>query len=108
MVLEARQVFQRYYFHALRNRAAEYQSNPDLKARQAIRERCMIEARSQVRQQVLAKIALDTSLDEIGKEERWAEVMADLTKLEISLAQTPVDIEDLKKGAAQISKKLGK
>lgn len=98
---EAPIVFQRYYFHALRNHADEYLTNKDLKARSVIREVCAAEAFARVREELLYKIALDTSIDEITKEETWGEVMLALIQAKMQTVGIPADIADIQRVAAE-------
>lgn len=82
----ARYVFTRYYFHNLR----------DGKTREDAGNVSM----TRVKAETLRKLVDDESLDQLGREERWAHILADLVDWQRLLMLIPVDLEILRKEMA--------
>lgn len=79
----ARYVFTRYYFHELR----------DDKSREDSANLAM----TKVKDETLRRLEEDLSLDQLGKEERWAMILTDLIDWQRLLVLVPVDLDQLKK-----------
>lgn len=109
LAYEAKTLFQRYYYHAIRNSATKIldaKNREDFQLARALREECAREAEEKVRPEIIAKVATDASVSEMEKEELIADTMLAVFEWKVFVVGVHLDIETIIKEAAQKKKAL--